>query len=144
MDTRYVSKVDALLALVLMGAPTIMIAAGVALLERTVAGGSAQILAGVTVGALIALYAIPCHYTLSVDALRIRCGLIDETVPLASIKDVKAERNWWSAPALSIDRIKITTEGGTHLISPRDKKAFLQDLAARRSSLISGTSLPGR
>ncbi len=68
-------------------------------------------------------------------ALKIRCGmLIRQQIPLTSIAEVSQSRNPLSAPAWSLDRLRVSyrrgREDGLVLISPEDKLGFLRELAS--------------
>lgn len=131
MQIEYPSRVDASLALLLTAAPAIPIALGLYLLRVSVTGGLYVIGTGVLVGAIIALLSIPCRYTLGDCILTIRCGLWREDIPLRQIRRVTKSRSVLSAPALSLQRVRITHAEGTCIISPRDRDAFMAELISR-------------
>jgi hypothetical protein len=69
-------------------------------------------------------------YTVGAGNLVIRCGPLSQTIPLASIERIAPSRSLLSAPALSLDRLRISYgQGGSVLVSPRHKDAFLRALA---------------
>ena len=128
----YPSAVDKWLAAILIGAPLLPIAIGIILWVNVSAKiGIIEILTGVFAGALIALFAVPCVYTLDDEKLTIRGGIIRYKVPLAEIRHVEKSNSLWSAPALSLKRVKIITTRRTYLISPADRDTFIADLRAR-------------
>ncbi|MDT5293639.1 MAG: hypothetical protein QOJ76_519 [Acidobacteriota bacterium] len=101
-------------------------------------GGNTQlgwtlVRAGVVAVAAVLLTTFPLNYEITDDELLVRCGLMRRRVPLASIEEVAPSRNPASAPAWSLDRLRIEyLKGGsvrTLFISPKDKGAFLRDLA---------------
>jgi hypothetical protein len=104
---------------------------GVYLLTQSVGAGVITIITGLGVGGLTALLALPCHYTLTDERLIIRCGLLTDEVPLRRIKQAEKSSSLWSAPALSLQRIKLTLDDGSRVISPLDRDQFLTDLKAR-------------
>ncbi|MGV3590121.1 MAG: PH domain-containing protein [Gammaproteobacteria bacterium] len=72
-------------------------------------------------------------YTLDSTHLRVKSGPFSWTVPLADIRDVRPTRNPLSSPALSLDRLLIEHTGGSIMISPADKDAFLRELDSLRA-----------
>src|SRR5207248_40920 len=67
--------------------------------------------------------------------LIVRCGvLMNRHIPLGAIDEVRPDRNPASAPAWSLDRLRIDYRSDDQpvsiLISPADKVLFMQDLMA--------------
>lgn len=82
-------------------------------------------------------------YTLTETELIVRSGPVRRRVAIADIVAITPTRNPLSAPALSLDRLRIDVRrGGYILISPADRASFLADLQARRS-VAAGTQEPG-
>lgn len=83
-------------------------------------------------GAVVLLITIamtlPCRYTILADTLSIRCGLMFCQVPLSDITNIEFSNTWRSGPALSMKRVLITTNKRSHILSPRDREQFIQDL----------------
>jgi hypothetical protein len=77
-------------------------------------------------------------YTLLADELRIRCGPLRFRVPLGEITSVSPSRNPRSGPACSLDRLEIRYggRGSRILISPDDKRTFLEALLVRCDQLV--------
>lgn len=98
--------------------------------------------AGVLVLALLLGVAWPVLYAVERDALVVHAGrLLRWRVPLAAVRSVRPSRNPLSAPAWSLDRLRIdyTTASGRGrflLVSPADRAAFLRDLAAAEPALV--------
>ena len=86
-------------------------------------------------GALLAvlLTTYPLNYEITETELVARSGLLRWRVPLADIQEVRPTRSAASAPAWSLDRLRIGyLKGGRSralLVSPSDKWAFMRDLA---------------
>ena len=87
------------------------------------------------IGALLAvlLTTYPVNYEITETELVARSGFMRWRVPLADIQEVRPTRSAASAPAWSLDRLRIEyLKGGTSrvlLISPEDKLSFMRDLA---------------
>lgn len=96
-----------------------------------VKAGIPLLLIGVITGVLIRLFSFPCVYTLDENQLVIRCGIIKYNVPYSEILKIEKSGSLWSAPALSVRRVKIETASGGFLVSPRDRDAFIADVMAR-------------
>lgn len=95
--------------------------------------GRALVRAGVVALAAVLLTTYPLNYEITSDELVARCGFMRWRVPLGSIEEVRLTRNPASAPAWSLDRLRVEylKDGSprTLLISPEDKAAFMFDLA---------------
>ena len=133
MKKEYRSAIDLWLVAVLVGAPFAIVAFGAFSLAKSISFGIGVMIFGGFIGALIAVFSIPCVYTLTDERLKIKCGLLEDNVPLATIKKAEKSSSTRSAPALSLRRVKITLEDGYRLISPKDRDGFIADLTARIS-----------
>jgi hypothetical protein len=66
------------------------------------------------------------YYEVSRSELLVRAGPFRWRIPLASIRGAERTQSPLYAPALSLDRIRISYEGGRELlVSPDDQRAFL-------------------
>lgn len=67
------------------------------------------------------------YYTISGDELRIRCGfLMNIKISIATISRIKETNDPTSAPATSLDRLRIEYGNNKRmLISPKEKQAFI-------------------
>lgn len=70
-------------------------------------------------------------YTLSSGFLGVRCGPFHWEVPLRRITKVTAVRSPTSSPALSLDRLRIEYDTHVLMISPDDRRRFIEDLRTR-------------
>jgi hypothetical protein len=88
---------------------------------------------------IILFFAYPVSYEITPPDLLIRSGLTKSRITLSSIESVQATRNPASSPALSLDRLQIdyTKKGKLTftLISPENKKAFLNELVLKTEGL---------
>jgi len=78
------------------------------------------------------------RYILTGDALVIQVLWFKSSLPLADITEVFPTHNPLSAPAFSLDRLRIKFKSIRFgaLISPRDKSAFYRDLLQRCPHLV--------
>jgi len=149
---RYPTKVDLKIALIIWGAVLISYAT---LLAIPAGAGQVRTLILVMVTAIwliAAPFMWPVDYTLTSDSLIVRIGVIKVRFLYSSIQEVHSESGLLVTPvigikaAYSVDRLMIKAERNGKdfyvAISPPDKEAFMRDLQARDSGLISiGTSL---
>ena len=89
--------------------------------------------AGVGTALALLLTTYPLNYEITQTELVARSGFMRWRVPLANIQEVAPSRSAASAPAWSLDRLRVEylKDGGAGvlLVSPSDKWAFLRDLA---------------
>jgi hypothetical protein len=78
------------------------------------------------------------QYILTSEHLIIRCLSKKYLIPLSEIYEVFPTHNPLSAPACSLDRLRIKFRGSKFggLISPKNKRAFMHDLLSRCPQLI--------
>jgi membrane protein YdbS with pleckstrin-like domain len=93
---------------------------------------------------IILLFAYPVYYEITFSHLIIRSGLLLKyKIPISSIVRVQPTRNPLSAPAWSLDRLRIDylKNGKLRyvLISPENKETFLRDLMAVAPTLMKKT-----
>jgi hypothetical protein len=86
--------------------------------------------AGMVLVLLLTTY--PLNYEITQTELVARSGFMRWRVPLANIQEVSQSRSAASAPAWSLDRLRVEyLKGGRSralLVSPSDKRAFMRDL----------------
>jgi hypothetical protein len=82
------------------------------------------------VSAFIAHVFLTTYYEVSKNILRIKCGiLIDKTINIDTIKEIKETRNPVASPAVSLDRIRIIYNNYQNiLISPKEKGELIDVL----------------
>ena len=70
------------------------------------------------------------YYKIEDTRLIVKSGsALTFTYDISSIRSVSPSRTLLSAPALSLDRLKLSLEGGeTVVISPKDKQGFIKEL----------------
>jgi hypothetical protein len=94
--------------------------------------GWALVRVGVIASAAVLITTFPLNYEITATQLVARCGVMRWRVPLAAIEEVRPSRNPASAPAWSLDRLRVEyLKGGatrTLLVSPEDRHAFIRDL----------------
>ncbi|HZT57137.1 MAG TPA: PH domain-containing protein [Pyrinomonadaceae bacterium] len=130
----YKSKKDWWLFGLVWGAVLVPLAVGL----FNVLSGDAQlgwtlVRVGVGTGAAVVFTTYPLDYEIASDELVARSGFMRWRVPLGSIQEVGPSRNPASAPAWSLDRLRIeyVKNGATRslYVSPLDKEGFLRELA---------------
>jgi hypothetical protein len=139
----YSSKKDAWLVAIMAGA--IFIPLSIGLYNLFAPGGNRSaaailLVAGAAVGAAVLSLTYPLHYEITANEVIVRCGVLPrQHIPLSAIKEVFPTHNPLSAPAWSLDRLRINYEGngeeGFVLISPKDKAGFMRELVSRGTNL---------
>ena len=74
-------------------------------------------------------------YTLTADTLLVKNGFSTQSISLKDITNITPTSSTLSAPALSLDRIEIRYEGGSIVISPKDKDGFYHTIQERVPAL---------
>lgn len=121
------SAIDAWLALLLCVGPLFIIGFGVSTCRFSLVAGAVLILTGLLVGLMIASLSLPCYYELSEGGLRVRCGLMDRMISWNRVRRLELYSSLWSAPALSLKRVKLTLDDGMIMVSPKDRQEFIRD-----------------
>ncbi|MGH9969342.1 MAG: PH domain-containing protein [Pyrinomonadaceae bacterium] len=99
--------------------------------------GRSLLVIGTVTGAVVIWLTYPLYYQITASELIVRCGmLMRRRIPLASIDEVRPDRNPASAPAWSLDRLRVgyrkRGESTFVMISPEDKSAFMRELSKSR------------
>ena len=84
---------------------------------------------------LLLLIFFNVKYSLSDDELFVKNGFSTQRIPLKDIIYIIPTNSMLSAPALSLDRIEIKYEGGSIVISPKDKEGFYHAIQERVPAL---------
>lgn len=119
---RYPSKVDTWIAVMIAIGPLTVLALAIFLHVMVVW------IAFAAVALIMLLLVWPCDYTLNDQQLIVRCGLIRFRIDYRDISNVQESRSMLSSPALSLDRIAITTNRYTMMVSPVKKEQFMAEL----------------
>lgn len=128
--SAYVSAVDWWIAVVLMMGPVLcVVLTGVLLQQGRQTDAVYCLLAGLGTLLVTGIFTVPCRYTILTDSLSVRCGLLFMRVPLDQIKAIEPSGSWVSGPALSLKRVKISTESRFYLVSPVDRERFIEELS---------------
>ena len=135
-DIIFVSKVDFWLALLLWGLSLFTVSVLLWQWQRGAHKSFIQtILMTVILFPFASLMLIPffgTEYTLTNDQLQVDSGFSIQKIELT---DITPTRSMSSAPALSLDRIKISYQDEEILISPKDKSRFYREIQARNPSI---------
>jgi hypothetical protein len=128
---RYPTAIDAWVVVVTLLAIGSALAQAVYLFPVSPSGAFVAISVAVLVAGAIGTLTFPCEYVLEADHLLVRSGLVRWRVPYRTITAMAASRSPWSAPALSLRRVRIDHARGVLLVSPRDRTGFMAALATR-------------
>lgn len=134
---RFPSKRDAWLVVVLWGGVAISVGCVAPLLPHLSHGAGLAAVGVCAATALLCLWVLyGTYYDLGTEWLRIHSGPFRFRVPIARIEAVVPTHNPLSSPACSLDRFRISWQGGRGImISPEDKEGFLRALRERRPDL---------
>lgn len=127
----FVTRVDAWLVILVGLALSLCFFEAWRLREASPAGSMAALGIGAFSLAAILAFTVPCRYTLEADHLFIRCGLIARRIPYSEMTRIALSTNVLSAPALSLQRVRIDHGRSFQLVSPRDRKGFVEALSRR-------------
>lgn len=136
MSTVYRSRVDRWLVVVVLGTAVVCLGAALASF-RTASGVELLALLAVLLGGIgLPLWLLAgTRYTVTDERLEIACGPFRWRIPLAQITSITPTSNPLSSPALSLDRLRVAYGAGKSvLISPADKRRFIDDLEGRRAA----------
>ncbi|MDP7253657.1 MAG: PH domain-containing protein [Planctomycetota bacterium] len=128
------SKVDWWLYLLAWAGPVVVTVMGLHLwlAANNPKEGQTLFLIGLFAIALIVAFTTPMRYRIEEGEISVRFGLFRVRVPVDEVVEVIPSFSLWSAPAWSLDRMKILFERNgkrrTLLISPEDKQAFMNHL----------------
>jgi hypothetical protein len=116
----YPSRVYAWLIVVMIGAVSLVLFQAWLSFDRSSMDGLLSLgILGLMLGIGVA-FGYPCEYTLEPQQLLIRSGIIRQRIPYRDITSVEPSRSLWSAPALSLRRVKVSHGRGFCLVSPRE------------------------
>ena len=139
-DIIFVSKVDFWIALLLWGLSLFTVSVPLWQWQRGAHKSLIQtILMTVILIPFAALMLIPffgTEYTLTNDQLQVDSGFSVQKIEITDITYITPTRSMSSAPALSLDRIKIEYRNKEVLISPKDKLRFYQEIQARNPKIV--------
>jgi hypothetical protein len=134
-NPRYPSAIDLWLVLLVLMALGALIWQTVASFRNDPAAAFLSLSLAVLIAGAVGTFTYPCEYVLEPTRLVVRSGLARWRVGYADITTVAPSRSPWSAPALSLRRLRIGyTQGsrtGFVLVSPRDREGFEAALLAR-------------
>ena len=131
--TVYDSAIDVWIVAMLLLSPIAGAALGVYCFANQNADDAAIFFAASAFILLVSIaLTLPCRYTLTQDAISIRCGLlIFYRVAYEDIESVERSATLRSGPALSLKRAEIKTKKKTVIVSPKDRDQFISDLQSR-------------
>ena len=138
INTIFTSKIDFWLAFLILGSSLLLVL--VPVWEWMYNNSSVKRII------FISLFTIPTallllvlffniKYTLTADTLLVKNGFSTQSISLKDITNITPTSSTLSAPALSLDRIEIGYEGGSIVISPKDKDGFYHAIQERVPAL---------
>lgn len=134
-DVIFRSRVDTWLVVVVASALGFVFLQAVIVLPESPTDGFLSLMLLAFLLALMRLVGYPCEYTLTSTHLVIRFGVIRRRISYAEITSVEPSRSLWSAPALSLRRVKVSYAGGFQLVSPVDREQFIALLQGRIAAM---------
>jgi hypothetical protein len=120
--TRFVSKRDTWLLVIMWTVVIMVVAVGVLSLMKGAWFGA---LMGIAVAALGLWTTYGTFYDVGQDVLLVRCGPFRWRIPLDSITNIEETDDPLASPACSLDRLAVTFGEDRILVSPRDKAGFI-------------------
>jgi hypothetical protein len=127
----FATKVDGGVVFVLAAGILIGTSSAAAALSAAPLAGVLGLGVVVAVLAVVGIVSYPTAYELHPKALVIRTGILSYEIAYDSIVAVRPTRSPVSAPAWSLDRLRIEYQGGVVLVSPKEREQFLSELALR-------------
>lgn len=99
-------------------------------------GEEVTLLFSIPVALLVGWIWFDTGYTITDEELKIKSGPIRFKIRLESIQSIKKSMNPLSSPALSLDRFKVSYgEHGIALVSPKDKRGFVEAIRERNPAV---------
>ena len=137
---RFESKRDAWLVLMLRGLPFVVL-----LIIAAIWYSQGRDMRGPFVGVvLLLIFEIfffeatmrSTYYVIEGDTLLIRSGIFRWRVPIRSIRSITPTRSALSSPAMSLDRLRIDYEQKAIMVSPEEKRRFIEALRAINPQIV--------
>lgn len=139
-ESRQPSKRDLWITVVICVTAVVLIVASLNLIDSpmTPIVKYPLVLACLAMAVLSIWILLSTGYTMTSGKLIARCGPFTTVVSLDAIETVSPSRSPVAGPACSLDRLHIRYSGSESglLVSPIDKRVFLEALVARCSNLI--------
>ena len=130
MNKVYTSKIDLLIIVAV-----IMLGSSADVLLTAIEDGDLKswlvALLVVAVCVFVFLLIYPTKYIIDGDSLVVHCGFQRRSIPISQITSMRRSHNLLASPALSLDRLEVVFKeklSDSILISPRNRKAFVEDL----------------
>ncbi|MBN2495103.1 MAG: PH domain-containing protein [Deltaproteobacteria bacterium] len=137
---RFKTRIDLWYLSVLILADAICLIGGIVLLIRHEGSDIPLGIGGIALSVALLLVTVPTRYTLDSNELGIRAGLFHWRIPYEAIEEIHPTRNPLLAPAWSLHRLHVRYRDGRArerfvLLSPRDRKRFVEEVLQRAPSL---------
>lgn len=128
---RFQSKVDRWIAAVLILSLLMMLATLIAMTTEVMRDPTLLVAIVVVVLCivLVAWVGLATYYEIDRTTLKVVSGPVRWRIPLADVNGVEETRSLFSAPALSLDRLRVRYgKNRSIVVSPRDKAKFIKRL----------------
>jgi hypothetical protein len=89
------------------------------------------------VGVFFAHLFLTTYYQVDADTLRVKCGfLLNKTISIETIREIRNTKSFISSPALSLDRIVVSYgKYDSVIISPEKKHEFIDHLRSNNPAI---------
>ncbi|AMP00770.1 hypothetical protein CAter282_2937 [Collimonas arenae] len=128
MSQEFPSKIDLWLVLVLAGTVAFVISIGFSVAHTVPAAKFICFGVAALMALIVWAFCVPCKYVLEADHLLIQAGFIRQCIPYRQITHIDISSNPRSAPALSLQRVKVSFGDAYQLVSPIERERFIRML----------------
>lgn len=127
MISRYRSRIDSWLAIMMLLGAVISVAAAIYVLSQRVSGGLVIAAFISLIGAGLPVWIlVGTTYRIDGRQLLVRSGPFRWNIDLKELKSIEPTRSMLSSPALSLDRLRISYGAGRScIVSPADQQGFI-------------------
>lgn len=142
---EYKSAVDWWIGAVLVFAAAmvpLLLALAIIGFGRDYVGTAILAVSAAMMAAILSGLVYPVRYTTTPDRLIVQSGMVKYRIDYPDISTIEPTRAAWSSPALSLDRLKVKYGNSWLMISPAERKQFLEDIQ-RRAPQLHATSEGG-
>ena len=143
MDTRtFPTKVDAWLVVVLAAGIGASLYGAIEVVHTDPFRAAVRFGATAVLVLVVFLAGIPCQYTLADDHLLVRSGVVRWRIPYVQITDIAPSSSLWSAPAMSLRRVKVSYRGRFMLVAVEPVSPTVLQITEQYQVEIEGETKP--